>query len=971
MPLPTFITRTLSGAQLANPAGIAVDSAANRLIVARPIASELASTSLAGAAAFSSIGFFGNNSAAEGFSAPISVVVQAGGHLIVLDSGNGELDRYQFSAANGTYAYDAAFLGNNRSTFDGAPLSQATAITLNGSLLYILDAGSARVVRLDLGTGVATTIVSNATWSQPSGIAADANGNVFVADTFNHRILKFPAGMGAAQVIGGQGTANGRFRSPRGLAFDATGNLFVADSGNQRVQVLEANGAYLAKIGSAITFGSIRGLAFDNAGNLYVSDGSQQSVYVFSAVGAGPILRLDVTLRDFGSVGVGYALDRDITVHNDGTAVLNVTGAAVDNAAFALGPTPLQVPVGGSSAFVARFAPTAAGFQSGVLTLTSDSVSGAATGVVLRGTGITPPLVDACLVLDRSGSMWQSAGAQPKMSVLKTASKLFVDLARAAQGDRIGVVDFDDVATLDMALTPVTDSAPSSRVAARNAIDALGPRGATSIGGGMEQARAAFAAATAGTGRKVMVVVTDGMENTAPFVKGGAPTDPHIDLNQYAGITIYTVALGLGSEVDLGVLASLASTFRGSFYLTEDRWLTLPKFFIEIFGDTIDEFTTLDPEFELQGPVPWEADIDLGTPDHLLTVAVYWQNPAIPVRLEIVTPNGVVLSAASTVVDPRIRFVLAAGYSFFRFPLPLAAPLGRAWTGRWRVRVSAPLAAGQRLAFGVSAIVASSLGIECSLVRSGDATGQAPAIEARLAERGRLVRPDAVSVLLEAPVHSRGNLLASLRPAAKQNASPDYADASIRDRLAWAVAHDKRFTERRTHEIDAIVVKSADGPVIHAQFPVTAVEGAYHYRVIARCQRGALSLRRECAHSFIALAYPDGDHTETKVTPAEKKDKTLDYGVRITPRDALGNLLGPGLASQFKAEAGHARAGALKDAGDGSYTVTLRLSRGDEARVTLSITLRGTTLRWTLPDLIGERKPPRRKPAPPRVDPDG
>jgi DNA-binding beta-propeller fold protein YncE len=965
MPLPTFIARTLNGADLADPSGLAVDSGANRLVVARPIANELVWTGLAGAPAFSVIGFFGNNAMAEGFSAPIAVVVQAGGHLIVLDSGNAELDRYQYSAANGTYTYDSAFLGGSRSTFDGSALSQATALTLSGALLYILDAGSARILRLDLSTNVAATVVSNATWSQPSGIAVDANANIFVADTFNHRVLKYVPAVAAPQIIGGQGTATGKFRNPRGLAVDAAGNLFVADSGNQRVQVFDSNAAFIAEIGSASTFGSIRGLAFDNAGNLYVSDASQQSVYVFGTVAAGPILSLDTTLRDFGSVGVGYALDREITVSNNGSAILNITGATVDNSAFAPGPTPLQVPVGGSAPFIARFFPTTAGFQSGVLALTSDSTTGANAGVVLRGTGIMPALVDACLVVDRSGSMIQSAGTQPKMNALKTASKLFVDLARADQGDRIGVVDFDDVATLDMALTPVTDSGPNSRAAARSAIDALQPRGATSIGGGMEQARGSFAAA--GSARKAMLVVTDGMENTGPFVKGGQPTDPHIDLNQYAGITIYTVGLGLGSEVDLGVLASLASTFRGSFYLTENRWLTLPKFFIEIFSDTIDEFVTLDPEFELDGPNPWETDIDLGTPDHIVTIAVYWQNPAVALRLELVAPNGRVLTAASPTVDPRIRFVSAPGYSFFRFPLPLSAALGRAWAGRWRVRASAPLPVGQRMAFGLSAIVASSLGIECGLIANGDATGQAPSVEVRVTERGQLIRPDAISVRVDAPVYSRGDLLASVHPPRKQKVPPDYGDAAIRDQLAWAVAHDKRFGERRTREIDPIIVKSPSGPVIRAQLPVAAMEGVYHYRVIIHCQRGGLSLRRECAHSFIALAYPDGGRTETH---AKKTDKTNEFEVRFVPRDGLGNLLGPGLASQMKATVTKASAGPVRDAGDGSYVLALSIPEGGEAKVTLTIRLRDITLRWKWPELFGEHRPDTKR-ARPKAEPAG
>ena len=97
--------------------------------------------------------------------------------------------------------------------------------------------------------------------------------------------------------------------------------------------------------------------------------------------------------------------------------------------------------------------------------------------------------------------MLQSAGSQTKMVALQQAAQLFIDLARAGAGDRIGVVDFDDIATTTFALTPVSDVPPSSRDAAKAAVATLFPRGATSIGGGLEQARAGFTAA-GGTARR-------------------------------------------------------------------------------------------------------------------------------------------------------------------------------------------------------------------------------------------------------------------------------------------------------------------------------------------------------------------------------------------------------------------------------------------------------------------------------------
>ena len=272
---------------------------------------------------------------------------------------------------------------------------------------------------------------------------------------------------------------------------------------------------------------------------------------------------------------------------------------------------------------------------------------------------------------------------------------MFVDLARAGLGDRLGVVDFDHLVTTDMLLTPVTDTPPSSRTTAKTAINQLVPRGATSIGGGIEAARTAFAAGGGGTARKVLVLVTDGIENQPPFVKGGTPADPRVDLTLYTGITMYTVGLGLGVHVDLGVLTSLATTFRGAFYLTEDRWLSLPKFFVGLLRPDR-RVRHAGSEFELTGPVPFEIDVPIGREDTGFTFTLFWQNRQLPLDFQLV-------SAAETKIDPTIagshpevRYGGGSGYAFYRAALPLATSLRGAWDIVWKLIVSAPLAAGQQ-----------------------------------------------------------------------------------------------------------------------------------------------------------------------------------------------------------------------------------------------------------------------------------
>jgi outer membrane protein assembly factor BamB len=102
-----------------------------------------------------------------------------------------------------------------------------------------------------------------------------------------------PPGEGVVRVIGSQGSGDGQFSSPQGLALDAQGNLYVADTGNVRVQVFDPEGGLLLSIADA-RFTGPRGVAVDAAGGIYVTDASEV-VHIFNSRGE--------PVRSFGQPG--------------------------------------------------------------------------------------------------------------------------------------------------------------------------------------------------------------------------------------------------------------------------------------------------------------------------------------------------------------------------------------------------------------------------------------------------------------------------------------------------------------------------------------------------------------------------------------------------------------------------------------------------------------------------------------------
>ena len=127
--------------------------------------------------------------------------------------------------------------------------------------VYVADTYNHRVVKLAKKTGQvlwSRTACAGVDFRRPRDVTVATNGDIYVADTDNHRIVRMRPSGACVSTFGSNGTAPGQLRSPRALVSDGRKGLWVAEGGNHRIQRFRLGGAYVA--GSAIGgFGSAKG----------------------------------------------------------------------------------------------------------------------------------------------------------------------------------------------------------------------------------------------------------------------------------------------------------------------------------------------------------------------------------------------------------------------------------------------------------------------------------------------------------------------------------------------------------------------------------------------------------------------------------------------------------------------------------------------------------------------------------------
>lgn len=181
---------------------------------------------------------------------------------------------------------------------------------------FLSGKGTGPLVSYPLGATSPVAVLGSG-FNTPAGVAVDASGNLYIADSANNTVSKIVAVGGSIPSNPTITTLGSGFVFPTAVAVDGAGNVYVADSGNNRVKVIVAVGGAIPASPTIVTLGSgftnPQGVAVDGNGNVYVADTGNGAVKeIFSVNGVIPAGAVPVSL------GTGFVAPNAVAVDASG-----------------------------------------------------------------------------------------------------------------------------------------------------------------------------------------------------------------------------------------------------------------------------------------------------------------------------------------------------------------------------------------------------------------------------------------------------------------------------------------------------------------------------------------------------------------------------------------------------------------------------------------------------------------------------
>ncbi len=243
------------------------------------------------------------------FNTPVSVALDSSGNIYVADTYNHRIQKLSSNGTYLSTLGESGKYGADNAHFrypEGVALDSSGNIYVADTYNHRIQKFSSNGTYLSTLGMPGNYGTDNAHFCYPASVALDSSGNIYVADSGNNRIQEFSSSGVYLSTLGVSGpymsnigmpsktyTDNSHFNIPEGVALDSSGNIYVADTYNHRIQKFSSNGTYLSTLGESgkygadnAHFGYPASVALDSSGNIYVADFDNDRIQKFMPTGS-------------------------------------------------------------------------------------------------------------------------------------------------------------------------------------------------------------------------------------------------------------------------------------------------------------------------------------------------------------------------------------------------------------------------------------------------------------------------------------------------------------------------------------------------------------------------------------------------------------------------------------------------------------------------------------------------------------